>query len=37
MQAILELQKMEAQQSDVSAFGSSCTSSNNNCCNNEAE
>lgn len=32
MQAILDLQKMEASTSDATALGNSCTSSWSNCC-----
>lgn len=36
MHAVLQLQKLEAKQVDVSAFGSSCTSSTSSCCNDTA-
>jgi hypothetical protein len=37
MQAVLQLQKLETRQLDVSAFGSSCTSSTSSCCNDNQQ
>ena len=35
MQAILDLQKLQAPATEATALGDSCSSSRSNCCNNQ--